>query len=376
MDIEAKLNNIGAPDDIKTEVVGLAEQCKAKLGIDPNEILNAIDKKIKAAPAGMDEEEKIRRAYMTVKGLFDKQLDSPAITVGMVVLGINENFDVNGKKVRDALEYYRANPEKAIQERIVDEKGVPLDMKQIDGIGRANPNYGKPLVPQFLRNVFGLYRKDEEPWRIFRTTLGHKFHELDVKPMAYCKPRINIASKQDNPDETAINPSQFTDYAEKAWPKDIKNVEALLMDEDENPLPLIEKHTVALGEIPNWHEVNKDNFRRLLITVGDVSWIDPSPHERTGSLRIELKDPTLPENIHHINGFVPAHCLNEKGRLGFGSGSKVIVVAGTSASQRTDNETNETWTQYNLNVQGIYAIAKHRFAEDEAPAGVATKQVE
>jgi len=372
-DFEAKLNNVGTPSDVITELKGLMEACEKKLGINPETIMTAYEKKLKTVPAGMDEEVAARKSFMVIKELYNKQLNSPAIAVDMVVLGCSDNFDINMKIRRTAEEVYAADHDKAITGRLTNADGVPLDTRETLG-NRPNPDFGQPLKVQFLRNVFGYYRKlGDKDFGLFTMTLGHNFHKLNVPVGVFCTTRINVARKQDNPNVTALNPSAHTIFTTKDFP-DGMSVEGLLMDEEETPVKAIESMAIPLGNFVQWHEKNKTNVRRLMITLADVTWISQSPNDN-GSLLIELKDSTLQEDVDHINGFVPQHLLNADGRLGFGAGSRAVIIGNSSARNMEDDE-GKSWTQYNTNITGIHPLAACKFAEDEVPAGIVTEQVD
>ena len=298
----------------------------------------------------LDDEDQQKRALQRLVLLYKKQLRSPAIGFEGMIIGVGDLFDTAKKMREAAMDAFRINPHDAIQNRITDDIGNPLDTREVFGTGRKNQDFGK-LLPQhsYIRNVVGLALRTnaEESPKTFSLTLnGDKAEHLKFPMFKPVRFRA-INKSEENANQFILNGSTVTTFTideniKMPAPADVLNKSCKEM-------------FVSLGDIQEYHTANKDDFNRLALIEGDVSIIGTEPTS-VGNRLMVIEDMNRPIDDFETAGLT---CWVPKStNIDFGEGSKVIVVGKTSQGKSRDNP-NELGDVM-MNVLGIYAIPEYK----------------
>jgi len=298
----------------------------------------------------LNDEEQQKRALQRLVLMYKKQLRSPAIGFEGMVIGVGDLFDT-AKKMREAgMDAFRINPHDAIQNRITDSEGNPLDTREVYGTGRQNTNFGK-LLPEhsYIRNVVGIALRTnvEESPKVFAMSLnGDKAEHLEFPMFKPVRFRA-INKSEENANQFTLNGSSITTFT---------------IDENlkmPTPVDVLKKSCkemyVSLENIQEYHTANKDDFNRLSLIEGDVSMIGAEPTS-VGNRLMVVEDINRPIDDLETAGLT---CwVPQSVEIDFAEGSKVIVVGKTSQGKSRDNP-NELGDVM-MNVLGVYAIPEFK----------------
>lgn len=300
----------------------------------------------------LSEDDRKQRALKRLALLYKKQLKSPAVGFEGIVIGLGDCNDIVAKQKREAIELFKKDPQQAVSQGFVDENGVPLNTLSVFKDGRKNPGFGKPLPEHnYLRNVYGIAIKsnvvNDEP-KFFSMGFSGEKAQSDNIPM-FTPVRFMAIDK--TPKETedvmyVLNQSSFTSINED---KDLK------LPEFEGLLKATPYFT-EIKDLLDFHNANKDNFNRVVITEGSVSSLKLEPTS-VGSRVITIEDEDLAlEDIEAHSGvtcWVPLRT-----NIDFAEGSKILVVGRTSQGNKKDDAGNKTEElgDVTINVYGLYAL--------------------
>ena len=294
----------------------------------------------------LGEEQQEQRALQRLALLYKKQLRSPAIGFEGFIIGMSDCVDTTLRQKREAIELFRTDPQTAISEGITDEEGTPLDTRKEWGEGRQNPKYGKPLPENnFLRNIWGIATSKTSEPKFFSMVLSGQKATDDTIPLF--KPvRFMAIDKGDK-----LNASTFTNF---------------VIDEKlelPNFVELIERYAgiQKMSEIEKYHDINKDDFNRLAITIGDISSLNLEP-TAYGSRVMSLEDSEA--SLEDLDAKGITCWIPERIILDFAEGSRILVVGRTAQGKKKDEQSNPTdeLGDVTLNVYGLYAIPEFKIS--------------
>lgn len=302
-----------------------------------------------------EDEEKLKiKAKFLVYRQVKAELRSPAIAFEGIVIGYSDLRDITAAQRNQALEMYRLDPIKAIQEGWTDEHGTPLDNRPTLPNGRENPFYGKPLQPVFVRESFIIgkhYGKDEAMRLIIVQQIGERAR---MKPPLFKYVTFRANERSVTPNRIiarAGSPTRFD-----VLPKQV-DIASLLRDAPENfKVPM-------LADLMQWHNAHADDRFRVCVIEGDVVQVRNEPSS-IGNKMIVIEDESIMgiEN-EGITVWVPGDF-----ELDFGPGSHVFVVGRTAVGPGWNPETRSL----DSNIQRVMVNAFGVFPEFVVPAGVVT----
>lgn len=365
MATEEELEKILA-GDVGDKLKKLQNACQEKLGIEPEQVISTYNKeltRLKSVLADLSEEQLARRAYVTVSGLFKRDLRSPAKFFEGIVIGAGPIFNMVGQAREEALALWQTDREKAIKEGFTDAEGRPLDRREQFASGRKNPEFGKPLPEERnIQNAVGVAAPKGGDIKFFRLVLGENLAgKVKIPLNTPVMFRANIPDTQEDPNMYRLNPYAHIEFQETENPE-IPPAEEIYESE------YLEKYRVPLGELPDFHKIHGRDPQRFLATVGDVAFIDEAPNPTTGSLRIVLDDETLPEEHDGFAAWVTPHL---QGMIDFDMGSRIYACGSSASTEFRDR--GEVWM---INLFGFFAIPRFKIPKGEAPRGILGKDTE
>jgi len=342
----------GKKDEVIEQLSVLAKQCEEKLGILADAVFAKYEAEfniLKKVMATNDENIIASRTYAKIKGHYNQELRSPALTYTGMVLGVTEPFDMVRSAKRLAAQMWDENKDKAIAEGYCNAQGEALDIKATYANGNPNKKYGTPLPEHsYIRNVIGICQHEGQ-MTLFSMMLGDRLYDLDVKTMTPVTFRANPAKNQNEQGILSLNPYSRITFE----PTGADSGEYL----QENAR-LYEEYTMQLGNIQSFHNANSGP-RRFCIAEGDVMYIDYVPNPNTGNKMMVLEDETLPPGHNGITCFIPGHI-----NIDFGSGSRVVICGQTT---ETNYQAEEGEVNYIMNITGLFAIPELKVPCDEVP---------
>lgn len=218
--------------------------------------------------------------------------------------------------------------------------------------------YGKPLPDNnYLRNVFGIAIKSKSNTnpKFFSMVLsGKKAMDENVPTFKPVKFVAIDRTSSETLDNYHLNASQFTNFTI-----------------DENmALPNFEKlvHDYCgitnISSLPTYHALNKDDFNRLVVTMGDVSTLNLNQTAMGNRVMvIEDSDASLEDlDVKGLTCWLPSRI-----NIDFAEGSKVIVTGRTAQGKRKDEmgTVTEELGDVTLNVLGLYALPTYKISLPE-----------
>ncbi len=345
-----------------SEKLGTSE---ADINKDFNKLLEEEKTIHKDSPAEEQETRALQRLAMT----FKKQLRSPAVGFEGIVIGMGDLIDTVAKQKREAVARFEENPQKAIEDGLTNDEGVPLDTRQEWSAGNPNRDFGKPLPEHnWLRTTFGVaikIGKDDEPKTFIMNMRGEVAKNEGVQLFKPVKFRA-IDKSEEGSDSYRLNASTFTNFEED---------DTLDMPQ---PLDLLKKYCsdlfVGLPGLDDYHDKEKDNWNRLVILEGDVSTLIMEPSS-IGSRRIIVEDEKLMLEDLESQGttcWVPPRI-----NIDFGEQSKILVIGRTSQGKKLDTDGNQTDEPGDImiNVFGLYALPEYKISPNVQEITAETSEV-
>jgi len=302
---------------------------------------NEILKEEKEIHKDLPFEQQEMRALKRLSLVYKKQMRSPAVGFEGIIIAASDSVDIVAKQKREALEQYKNDPQNAIMEGVTDEEGTPLDTRATWSTGNANPRFGKPLPEHnYLRNIWVIatLAKSEESPKLYQMILsGDKANdELPIfKPT-----RFMAIDKGDK-----LNASTFTNFV----------VDETLNLPKINELVLQFLDKTKLSELESYHNLNKDDFNRLVVVEGDVSMLNLEPTS-FGSRVLVLEDSEA--SLEDLESKSLTCWVGENIDIDFAEGSKIMVIGRTSQGNKKDAEGNKTeeLADVTMNAFGVYAL--------------------
>jgi hypothetical protein len=215
--------------------------------------------------------------------------------------------------------------------------------------------YGKPLPDNnYLRNVFGIAIKSKSSTnpKFFSMVLsGKKAMDENVPTFKPVKFVAIDRTPTDSIDKFHLNASQFTNFT----------------IDDTLALPDFEKliqnycGITSISVLPTYHALNKDDFNRLVATIGDVSTLNLNQTAMGNRVMvIEDSDANLEDlDVKGLTCWLPSRI-----NIDFAEGSKVIVTGRTAQGKKKDETgaVTEELGDVTLNVLGLYALPAYKIA--------------
>jgi len=303
---------------------------------------------------------KDRALFMVYRDIKSARLVRAKPVDGLFI-GFNVAFDVTTPIRNYALEVFRTNMEKAIREGYTDESGNPLDNRPQTGYGTKNPNFGKPLVPAFLRNSYFIGRPADS--KDLKLGVLTQIGEVALKRPPLGQPVRFLANQRaDEPYRRLYNSSIRTEFDLIEMPEFEKGGDEVVCEWlGKTPDPI----KTTLSGLPEWHARNQADVRRLCIIEADVLYIRREPLATGNFLMVVEDETTMDMDVEGTTVFVH-HEIKEQ--LNFGSGSKIYLVgqSGTGPGyDRTSGAVDRTITRYIVNAVGVWAIPEFRVPPEE-----------
>lgn len=300
----------------------------------------------------MSVDEQKSRALQILAYEFKKQLRSPAVGWEGMVFAASDKFDMVRKLRNTATAAFKKNPHEAIQMGLTDDEGVPIDPRPAWSTGRENPGYGKPLPEHsWKRTIFGIALKSSDEGgspKFFTLNLNGDVAKNDNIPM-YTPVKFRAIDKSAEGDSTLImNASMYTKFelTDKQLPSPTKLIEQFCGD-----------LTVAINNLPDYHEANKTDYNRIAIIRGDVSTLALEATS-TGNRRIVVESEEFSEDLdaQGTTCWIPPHI-----NLDFAENSKVIVFGSTSQGFKYENgQKTDELGDVMINAFGVYAVPEYK----------------
>lgn len=373
---------------IPPEVLAKLKKWSEKLGVPLNDMIsryNKIKAQFQTSVPGRTSEwyanTARHRLYLTIKS----ELRSPAKPVDWISLGMSGAMDVT-RAEREAKIALWNNPEtraQAVAEGQVLStpttfgnktypEGTPLDTREwmqppdpATGFpGRKNRDYGKPLLPRFIRTLVGFgHPMSGGDFKLVSIMCNADSPEkLPVPPIGKgFRTRLNL--RADNPYRYDFNWSTRAKFD----PIVIERFEPL------NTQKILEILRTAPSSIRSnlaglmaWHKANEKDKRRLVIVEADVTWINRDP-TRFGSYMMILEDASQEDlEAEGTPCWVP---LELKGILDtFGAQSRVFIIGRTNIGPGFDRDTRQPLPdveRIQLNACGIFVVPEFRVPPEE-----------
>jgi len=274
-------------------------------------------------------------AFREFRKKYRRLVRSPSTLYKGIIVGAADPWDTNRTAMNDATALFNSNSEKAIELKLTDAEGVPLDTRE-EKFGRENDAYGKPLHEEFIQRVWGIAEVDGELKR-FKMTLGNKLAGKKTIPtLTPVNFRAIPAKTQKDEEFFWLNPSSMTEF---------ESIEA-----EWDVLSLVEEHygdnTIELGSIAEFHDDNADNSQRFCIFVADISYMDEEPNAKTQNKRVALDDDSIAFDSNTVTSWLPMRLQD----MELEAGDRVVVVGGTVENEYQGN------TNYLVNIQGIKKV--------------------
>jgi hypothetical protein len=308
----------------------------------------------KTVHSSLSEEDQIQRALQRLSLTYKKQLRSPAIGFEGILIGVGDCIDMVAKQRRTAIESYKLDPQGAITQGIVNEEGEPLDTRQIWASGKVNSGYGKPLPEHnYSRVVYGVAiksnSKGEKPKPFVLTINGNNALKEDMplfQPVRFMA--IEKTFVDNSTDSYIMNASTFTKFVVD---------KTLQLPKVEDIISMVYS-IVPLNKLNQYHESQKDNYNRLVITEGDVSSLNLEP-TAFGSRVMIIEDTS---NMEDLESKGTTCWLPLRFNIDFSEGSKVLVVGRTAQGKKKNSEgmiTDEPG-DVTINTFGVYALPEYK----------------
>ena len=325
-----------------------------KLSLSLEEIegeFNSIFEEEKNIHVDLSEDEQQKRALQRLSLMYKRQLNSPAIGFEGIVIGVSEVIDINQKRIREAKELFKVNPQLAVIDGVTDEEGNPLDNRKEWSGGRLNPSFGK-LLPEYnyLRNIFGIVKrtKGDTPPRFFQMTLSGEKAKDDSIPI-FQPIRFMAIDKSITETVYKLNSSTFTKF---------------LIDTNLD-MPTYEKlmddyiGVRKISELKQYHDSNKEDFNRIVVVEGDVSLMNLEPNAYKNRVLI-LEDSEI--SLDNLDARGLTCWIPERIKINFAESSKVLVIGRTAQGKKKDDQGNvtEELSDVSMNVFGVYAIPEYK----------------
>ena len=291
---------------------------------------NAFYTEEKALHPQMNEEQLMQRANFRLYASVKSELRSPAVACDIMVIAQTTARDVTETQRRDAVALWKSNPEEALRRRVVDADGNPIDSRATWEDGRPNPFFGKKIEPTFIRTMFGIGKPlgDKNPIQFFALS------------------QFNEASQTILPEGKTVRLRAIIKGSEGMY---TANTYRLAAGQYAEVAPLINKPLLdilreapptlkaTIGGLMEWHNLHKDDARRVAIVEGDVTYVNRDPNAN-GNYLIVMEDVTAagPEMTEAEGITVFTDRAPD-----FGVASKIIVVGRTTLGQGYNPDTRQ-----------------------------------
>lgn len=327
---------------------------------------------LKELKPNLTEEQLVRQArFMVYRDTKATRYVRARPTVG-VFIGFNQEYDTTGNDRLYAQEIFRSNPTKAIDDGLTDSEGTPLDNRAKMPWGAPNPDYGKPLQPNYLRQSIGIGRpKDDGEMKLLVMTHNGD-QAFNVPPLG--EPVEFLANlRQDEEYRRLYNSSTHTKFETTEIPEfgevDETSICEILADAPE-------EFRSDLANLEAWHMEHAADNRRVVIIEADVIYVSPNPMSSGNYLMIIEDESIMDIEGEGITVFVHPQIAEQ---LNFGAGSRVFVVARSGMGPFYDRETRQPNPEIqvpNLNATGVWAIPAFRIPPEETFTLESTEEVQ
>ena len=324
--------------------------------------------------AGLSGEQKSNLARNRLNLSKSKEQASKAIPWEGIVIGIGDLIDTVAKARKATEAAFRADALKTMKGWIynevlvlADKDGHPLypetDMNK--RFGRAN----KPLPEHsWLRSIYLVARpidpktKQVGPYKKTLMSMnGNSAIDMSsILQMETTKFKgINKTNDEDNKNNVyRINSSTFTKF-ERTEIKDFPPIETIL--------PAIDTYK-QLGEVETYHEQNKDNKIRWVITEGSVAALNLEANPKSGNKSMMITDESMLYSTTDKSGIWCWIPVDRNIKLDFGVESRIYIVGKTSRGTARDAQGNRLEGvpgDVSINVYGLYVPELFKVAPNE-----------
>jgi hypothetical protein len=290
-----------------------------------------------------------------------------------IFFGYNQAYDLSQRDREYAMEVFNSNPTRAIDEGLTNAEGTPLDPNPKMPWGADNPDYGKPLLPRFIRQSVGISRPKDGSGPMKLMILTHNGDQALQQPplgeavefLANMRADEDLRRLYNTSVNTAYKPTEIEEFGTV----DIDAVCGILMDAPD-------AFKSDLAGLEEWHATHETDYRRVVIAMGDVMYVSPEPLSSGNLLMILEDESTMEYEGEGITVFVHPEIADQ---IDFGSGSRVITLGRTSMApfyDRAERKVDPDRLVPMLNALGVWAIPEYKMAPDETYTVSADETVE
>ncbi len=288
----------------------------------------------------------LRRLQMSLK----RQLKSPAVTFEGRVVGVGDLIDTMIKKRAEALSKFRENPDQAVEDKVTNTDGVPLDLIETFKTGKKNFNFGKPMKEHsWMRTVIAkVSKKGEGKPKTAIITLNDDVAKQDIplfKPVSFKA----LDKSMEGSDTYQLNGSTLTKF---------KVDETLEIPEISKILDAFQK--IELNQLTEWHNKHQGNYNIITKIEGDVSMLRLEP-TATGSRMMVLEDG---ENLDDLESEGTVVWIPKNLDIDFAEQSRVVVLGRTGLGKKRNEDGSFSQEPGNatMNAYGIFAIPEFKIS--------------
>jgi len=333
-----------------------------KTGRSVDELLQRLEefkKILREAHPGKSEEFYEARARLQVYRELKQQLRMPrAKQFDGIFLGYGIKMDVFAARREQALQIWKQDPKRAIDEGWCDAEGTPIFTMPSGSVIKIDK-------PVYLRQSVGVCRLSSGgDLKLF--VMVHRLDQADKLPPLGKPVRFLANLVSDTPTRYELNTTRITQYADVDMPEFPKVDESTICD-------LLSKAPDELkatcAELPDWHTKHANDPRRIVILEADVIFIRREP-TAFGNYIMVVED----ETIMDLAGEGITVWLHEDlmKYIDFGAGSRVYVVGRTTTGPGWNPETRSidpSVQRTMVNAFGIWPIPEFKVPPEEEVLG-------
>lgn len=338
---------------------------------DLKEIFEDKYNELKELKPDLKEDDLVRRArFQTYREVKSQRYVRAKPTVG-VFIGFNQEYDITLSDRRYAEEIFKRNPSKAIEDGLCTPDGTVLDARAKMPWGANNPDYGKPLQPNYLRMSVGIGRpKDDGEMKLMILTHNRE-QAFNVPPLGEAVEFLANLSSEDelrrlfnSSVHTQFVPSEISEFGE-VTEESICEILADAPDELKSDL----------ANLADWHEEHAADNRRVVIVEADVIFVSRIPMSTGNYLMIIEDESTMDIEGEGTTVFVHSQIAHQ---LNFGAGSRVFVVGRSGMGPFFDRETRTPNPEIQvplINATGVWPIPAFKIPPEETYTLESTEEV-
>lgn len=297
---------------VSPETLSKLNKWATKIGRTQEELLAEYQKVYNALPATLSEAQRDKMARNVIYSRIRGELLSKAEWFEGIVIGAIRPMDITAGLRRQAEQMYATNPQQAIAAGVVDANGVPLDTRKELAPGIDNPRYGKPLQPEWRRQVIGFFRKQgtETNFKFGVLTLRGDNVNMEIPYFTPVKFRANVREETDV--RWILNDSRHLKF------------EASDVQIPTDPVELVKQvpYQASCKDLADWYNKNENDIFRFVAFSGTLLSLGNEPTE-AGSYMAFVADESMEPDEPAVICFLDA---DKYAQIDYGIGTTVYIV--------------------------------------------------